>query len=229
MDINVKKIPVRNIIFAILIIGVIVFISIKYTPFIISIVSNTEEFRSYILSFGNTGVLMLVAFQISHIIIPVIPGELVQIAGGYIYGTVFGMILLIIGTAIGSIIVFYLSRVVGYPSVRFFVSESAMEKFKFLSNSSKIEITIFILFLIPGIPKDALIYIAGLTPIKPLRFLLISLIARTPGIIGSAFIGANILERDYKSALILASIAILCLIAGIIFRKKLLRILNTES
>jgi len=114
------------------------------------------------------------------------------------------------------------------PLVEIFVSKEKMKKFVFLANSGKIEVVMFILFLIPGMPKDALIYIAALTPIRPVRFIAISLVARTPGIIGSAFIGANMLEKDYKSAIIMAIISLLIFTIGIVFRKKILSSLNRE-
>ncbi|SHF60332.1 SNARE associated Golgi protein [Desulforamulus putei DSM 12395] len=136
MDIKERNIFVRNIVLAILFIGIIVFISLKYTPFIMSTISNTEKFRDYILSYGITGTFVFMGFQISHIVIPVIPGEFVQIAGGYVYGVVLGSALLLIGTIIGTTAVFYLSRMIGYPIVNIFVSKERLEKFSFLSNSS---------------------------------------------------------------------------------------------
>ncbi|HEY5583977.1 MAG TPA: VTT domain-containing protein [Ruminiclostridium sp.] len=228
MERKVRKTLVKYILLALSFVGVLIFISIKYTPFIVSTISNTEKFRDFILSYGNKGVLVFIFFQLSHIIIPVIPGELVQIAGGYVYGTIFGSIFLLFGTVIGTIIVFYVSRIIGYPIVEIFVSKEKMKKFVFLANSGKIEVVMFILFLIPGMPKDALIYIAALTPIRPVRFIAISLVARTPGIIGSAFIGANMLEKDYKSAIIMAIISLLIFTIGIVFRKKILSSLNRE-
>jgi uncharacterized membrane protein YdjX (TVP38/TMEM64 family) len=224
MDIKERNILVRNTVLAILFVGIIIIVSIKYTPYIMSIISNTEKFREYILSYGMAGIFVFIGFQISHIIIPVIPGELVQIAGGYVYGVVLGSIFLIIGTIIGTMIVFYLSRMIGYPIVNVFVSKEKLKRFSLLSNSGKIEVVMFLLFLIPGIPKDALVYIAGLTPIKSARFIIISLLARTPGIIGSAFIGANIQENDYKSVIIVAIASLVIFTIGIFCRKKLLSI-----
>lgn len=226
MDIKERKTLTRYIVLAILFIGVIVFVSVKYAPFIIHTISNTERFRDYILSFGIKGIFIFMGFQIAHIAIPVIPGELVQMAGGYVYGVIPGSILLIIGTAIGTTAIFFISRAIGYPIVNIFVSKKKLEKFSFLTNSSKVELAMFILFLIPGIPKDTLVYIAGITPIKPARFIIISLAARTPGIIGSAFIGASILDKDYKSAIIIAIFLLIILTAGIVLRKQLLNVLK---
>lgn len=222
MNIKERKALTKYIVLAILFISAIVFVSVKYAPFIIHTISNTERFRDYILSFGIKGIFIFLGFQIAHIAIPVIPGELVQMAGGYIYGVMAGSILLIIGTVIGTTAIFFISRSIGYPIVNIFVSKKKLKKFSFLTNSSKVEMAMFILFLIPGIPKDTLVYIAGVTPIKPARFIIISLAARTPCIIGSAFIGASILDKNYKSAITIAIFLIIIFTAGIVFRKKLL-------
>ena len=85
---------------------------------------------------------------------------------------------------------------------------------------------IFILFVIPGIPKDALLYIGALTPVNPLRFILISLVARLPGLIGSAFIGSNIQQKDYTSVIVVTGISLVLVCVGLIFRKKIVSSLN---
>lgn len=221
MENKIRNSLIRTIMLAILFVGTITFISIKYSSFIFSIISSTDTFRDFILSYGNSGVLVFLSFQFIHIIIPFIPGEFIQIAGGYVYGTLLGSILIFFGTLVGTILAFYASRTIGYPLVKIFVSKERIEKFTSLTNSEKVGAVMFILFLIPGVPKDALIYLAGLTPIKPLRFIVLSLVARSPGLIGSAFIGSNLHEKDYKSIIILSAVSVTLFLIGIFFRKKL--------
>jgi len=222
MERKTKIVLIRNILLVILFIGILAFISVKYTPFIVSIIKDTGKFRDFILSYGSAGVLVYIFLQFIHIVIPFIPGEFIQIAGGYIYGTFFGTIYSIIGTVVGTIFVFYISRALGYPLVKIFVSKKNMDRFSSMLNGEKAEIAMFALFMFPGIPKDTLIYMAGLTPIKPIRFMLISLIARSPGLIGSSFIGSNILEKDYKSIVIFSIAVAILFTFGLIFRKKIL-------
>jgi len=224
-----KKTLIRNTIFGIMILGILVYFSIKYTPSIIKLLNNTDEFRKYVLSYGKMGILVFSIFQFSQILIPIIPGELVQIAGGYVFGAILGTLYTLIGTIVGTVIVFYISRIIGYPIVKIFVNAKTMEKFNFLMNSNKIEIIMLILFLIPGSPKDVLTYIAGLTPIKSSRFILISLIARIPAIIGCSLIGSNLLQKDYRMVIIITTISILFIIVGIVFRKKIFKYFNKNA
>lgn len=213
---------IKNIIIGVVFIGILIFLSIKFTPYILDVISNTEKFREYILSHGHIGAIVFLAFQFIQIVIPFIPGEIVQIAGGYIYGIVLGCTLLLIGGVLGTIISFYLARIVGYPVVKFFVSKEILDKFEFLLNSPKIEAVMFLLFLIPAMPKDALVYIAGLTPIKPIRFFIISMVARIPGLIISVFIGSNLLTKDYTSIIVITVVVSIIFSLGVVFRKKII-------
>lgn len=200
----------------------VVYISAKFGPGITRLMSHPEKFKEYIDAYGPASALIYILIQAAHVIIVVIPGEIVQIAGGYAFGTFFGTVYSLIGIIVGTLIVFFATRLVGYSLVRAFVSPRKLEKFDFLINSSKSEITMFVLFLIPGIPKDTLVYISGLTPVKPWRFLLICTIARFPGLWGSAYIGANLQEKDYLPVWIMSGLALVLFVAGILTKDKII-------
>jgi uncharacterized membrane protein YdjX (TVP38/TMEM64 family) len=102
------------------------------------------------------------------------------------------------------------------------ISPAQLEKFRFLVCRPKSEIAIFVLFLIPGIPKDVLVYISGLTPIRMLRFLVISTVGRLPGVVGSAYIGANLQQKDFHVAYIMFGISLVLFIAGVLMRDKII-------
>jgi uncharacterized membrane protein YdjX (TVP38/TMEM64 family) len=161
-----------------------------------------------------------------QIVVAAIPGEVVQIAGGYIFGTLAGTLYLMTGVVLGTLIVFYASRMLGYPLVRVFVSESRLEKFGFIINSGKSEIAVFVLFLIPGLPKDVITYVAGLTPIKPLRFIALATLGRLPALFASAFIGANLQQKDYYTVFVLSALAVVLFFAGIILKDRIIELLH---
>jgi uncharacterized membrane protein YdjX (TVP38/TMEM64 family) len=217
-----------NILVAIIVFVTLIYTSIKFTPDFVEIVKNSEEFREFLLSYGNLGYFIFIFFQIIHIVIPAIPGEVVQIAGGYVYGVTTGTLLLYLGMIIGSIIAFYTSRIVGYSLVKVFVGKEKIIKFKNITNSKKSNLILFIIFLIPGIPKDIVIYVMGLTPIKSWRLILISTTARMPGVIGSAYIGANIMSKNYKVAITMGIISLILFMMGIVFRKKVFSMVNSD-
>ena len=104
--------------------------------------------------------------------------------------------------------------------VRKMVGTDDLTRYKFLSDKNKVEITVFILFFIPGTPKDALTYIAPIAPISPIKYLLIATFARIPSIITSTLLGDSIAEGDYLLAIIVFAITAAISITGIVFGNK---------
>jgi uncharacterized membrane protein YdjX (TVP38/TMEM64 family) len=212
---------IRALALPILIMGFIVYVSVKLAPGITRLVSQPDKFRDLMDAYGPLGALIFMLLQAAHIAIVIIPGEMVQIAGGYVFGTTLGTLYSVIGTVIGSILVFGASRLLGFGAVKALISRDHLAKFNFLLNNPRAEILMFVMFLIPGFPKDTLLYIAGLTPVKPLQFLLISTIARLPGLWGSAYIGANLHEKDYLPVWILSGVALLMFVMGILAKDRI--------
>ncbi len=228
METKNKRGIALNLFILVLILAIIVFVSIKYAPEITRLLSTPEKFREFILSFGPLSVLIFMLFQVLQVVIAVIPGEIVQIMGGYIFGTFFGTVYSIIGIAAGSIIAFFIARLLGFNLVRKLVPEKDLKKFDFLINNPLSEIIIFFLFLIPGIPKDTLVYIAGLTPISPLKFLVVSALARLPAQIGSSYIGAHIQEKDYIPVIVVSVTACLLFVIGFLYKDRFIKLIHEK-
>jgi uncharacterized membrane protein YdjX (TVP38/TMEM64 family) len=200
----------------------VVYGTIKLGPYITRMASTPDQLREVLKGYGWKSVPVFILLQMAQVIIAAIPGEVVQIAGGYVFGIWLGTLYSLTGIVAGSVIVFFVARLLGYSLVKIFVSQKNLEKFDFMMNGSKSEIIMFILFLIPGIPKDILTYIAGLTPIKPLKFFIIITVARFPALLASSVIGANIQERNYTVAIIISVIAVVLFIAGVLLKDKII-------
>lgn len=213
-----------NLLAIVLFIAILTWISVIYFDDIVKIVKDPMKFREYILSFKSKSILVFIFFQALQVIISAIPGEVIQISGGFLFGTLLGSIYSFIGILLGSVIVFYLSRILGFNLVKELIPKKTLDKFNFVINNQKTEIAIFILFLIPGIPKDILTYVAGLSLINPKRFLLIISIARFPGIFFSSYIGSHLQKQNYTEAIIIALISTLLFMFGLIFRNKIINI-----
>jgi uncharacterized membrane protein YdjX (TVP38/TMEM64 family) len=206
--------------------ALIAYVSIRYTAQIVSLFNQREQLKASIASKGAYGVLIFILFQILQIVVAAIPGEVVQIAGGYLYGTFLGTVYLSAGVIIGSTIVFYASRLLGYEFVKSFVPKDKMEKYFFKDNGHKFLIFSLVLFLIPGIPKDILTYIAGLTPVRPLRFLAVAVIGRLPALIASAYIGNVFEHRNYTAVVIVSVAAVLLFLLGLIYKDRIVNRLH---
>lgn len=101
-----------------------------------------------------------------------------------------------------------------------------MENFIEKLNSKKAIIAVLIIYLIPGLPKDACSYAAGISNMRLKAFLTVSLIGRTPAMSGSLLIGNQVEVGSYTLAIIIAAAAVILFIAGIIFRKQITKLLN---
>jgi len=207
--------------------GIIVLIPvIKYLPDILRLTVSINEFREYIISTGTLGPIVFTLFQILQVVIAPIPGEVIQIAGGYIYGVTLGTLYSIVGMMIGAVIAFYFTRFLGGTLVERLLQKSKSKWLTGMMDNKKFSIFLFIVFIIPGLPKDLLIYAAGLTPIKPLRFFTILLVARFPWLLASVSIGANMYEKNYVSTIIISAISVIAFILGLIYKDKLINKLS---
>lgn len=179
-----------------------------------------EEFKTWIDGLGFGGWLVTLGIQLLQIFVALIPGEPVELMLGYVWGPWLGTLTCLLGVFIGTSVIFLLVRKLGMKFVRKMVGTDDLTKYKFLSNKSRVEITVFILFFIPGTPKDALTYIAPIAPINPIKYLLISTFARIPSIVTSTILGDSIAEGKWILAAAVFAITALISVLGIIFGNK---------
>ncbi|KWX71458.1 TVP38/TMEM64 family protein [Paenibacillus jilunlii] len=202
--------------------GLAVALMLKYLPDILELTASFDEFRKYVLSSGKWGPVILSLFQILQTVIAPIPGEVVQIAGGYIYGVTLGTVYVTAGMLLGSAIAFYFTRFMGGFLVGRLIEKKKLKWMTDMMERKNFSVFLFIFFLIPGLPKDLLVYIAGLTPMKPLRFFGILLAGRLPWLIASVAVGSNIYQKNYTSTIILSVLALLAFVLGFIYKDKLI-------
>lgn len=194
---------------------------VAFWPQITAAVSDVGAVRSAIVQFGPWGAAIFALIQVLQLVVSVIPGEPVQIAGGFLYGTWGGFALLLGATVLGSGLSFFLGRTLGAPLVRRFVSKQQRARFERMMTSARSELVTVLLFLLPGFPKDALIYLGALTPVRPVRFLVLTSLARIPTLWGSAYIGSHLYSRNYTAVIVVAAAALVLLTAGILLERRL--------
>jgi uncharacterized membrane protein YdjX (TVP38/TMEM64 family) len=186
-----------------------------------SLFTSGDKLRDWVASQGAAAPLVFIAVQALQVVVFIIPGEVPQIAGGYLFGTWLGTLLSITGILLGSIISFFLARFLGVPFVHALFPKEQVKKVESLLSSRNSKIVFFLLFLIPGIPKDILCYVAGLTPMRFVFFTAISFLGRLPGILGSALIGDAAAGERWLLAGIVLGVAVLLFMAGFILRPRI--------
>lgn len=184
--------------------------------------ATRAKFKTWVSSLGALGYLVMTAIQIVQVVIAFIPGEVVEILAGVMYGGFGGLIVCVIGCVLASSGIFLLSKKLGAKFSQRFFSKDNLEKYAYLRDTRKLEIVVFILFLLPGTPKDMLTYVAGTTPMKLAQFLLISTFARIPSIVSSTFIGSSLLHSNWPVTLLIFSATALLGIFGIVYKDRII-------
>lgn len=186
----------------------------------------TEEGRAVIDSkvkgFGAFAPLAFICIEIIQIVAAFIPGTPIEVMSGVLFGGFWGVVWCYAGVLAGMIIVFLLVRKFGRPFVYKLFPKEKLESVKILNDEKKLTLTVFILFAIPGTPKDFLTYIAGLTKIKPSTFFITASIARIPSMTCSVLMGANLGDGRFIVSFILLAVILLASLIGIYAKKHLL-------
>ena len=187
----------------------------------IEFVREPERFRAWVDSSGFVSRVIFVGMVIFQLIIALIPGEPLEIGAGYAFGAWEGTILCIIGCVIGSALVFLFVRRFGVKLVEVFFPREKIRSLRFLQDSRRLNLLTFIVFFIPGTPKDLLSYFIGLTDMKLGTWLLITAVARIPSIVTSTVTGDALGLKDYQFALIAFGVTLALSLAGILVYRRL--------
>ena len=181
---------------------------------------SRRELKRFIISFGGYSPLAYVLLQVIQVIVAPIPGGAIEFLGGYLFGVTAGFIYSMIGLFFGSWMAFGLARVFEKWAVEKFVSQKTRKKFDYLIGHEGVILS-FLLFLIPGFPKDALCYILGLTPMHTGIFLVISTFGRIPGTLIATLQGAKAFDQQYLTFLILLGISTLVILVFYIYHDEI--------
>ncbi|MDA3947954.1 MAG: TVP38/TMEM64 family protein [Spirochaeta sp.] len=168
----------------------------------------------------------LVALQVLQVIVFIIPGEVVQIAAGYLFGVVPGAALSVLGILIGSVFNYWIGRALGRRFVESVTPSGPLKRIEETTGRRGAQIGFFLLFVIPGIPKDILCYVAGAAGMRFGPFIAFSTIGRLPGIVGSAVIGATAAQQGLVPAAVLLGFAAVLLVIGVNRQRQLERMLS---
>lgn len=181
--------------------------------------SRPEEFRLWVDGHGLLGMAAYVGMVFLQVVVAVIPGEPLEISGGYAFGALRGSVLCLLGGVLGSVAVFALVRRFGRELVEIFFPREKLEKLKFLQSSPKRDALFWLIFTVPGTPKDLLCYFAGLTDLRWGTWLLLCTAGRLPSVLTSTVGGSALGGKSYLfAALLFGGTLLLSLVGLLIYR-----------
>lgn len=171
---------------------------------------------------GPGGVLILLGMQFLQVVVAFIPGEVVQVAAGMMYGPWGGAAVVLVGCVISSAFVFFIVHKLGAPFVRAMIPEKWMGKLEDFEETDKLDVMVFVLFLIPGLPKDVFTYLVPLTDMSMRNFLVLSTVGRIPGILMSTLAADGLMEGDIMRSVLLFLVAAGIAALAIVFHEKIM-------
>ena len=178
---------------------------------------------------GPLGFLILLAMQFMQIVVAFIPGEVVQMAAGMMYGPWLGAAVVLLGCIISSAFVFAVVHRLGAPFVRDMVPTKYLDKFNAFEESGKLSIVVFILFLIPAMPKDTFTYLVPLTNMRMRDFLVLSNVGRIPGIVISTYAANGLVDGNITQSIVIFAVVAVIAIVAIVFRDKITNLFHHDK
>ena len=153
-------------------------------------VADQERIRGWVEQLGAWGPLAIAFLEMVQTLLAPIPGQAIEAVSGYLYGPFLGTLFPVIGMAIGSFIVFQLSRRFGRPLVIKLIGERSIGRLDDLVRRGGAPF-FFLIWLVPFAPDDLACVAAGLTPMPSRQFMVLMLLGRLPGVFVSVWVGAN--------------------------------------
>ncbi len=184
---------------------------------------DKQRLVAFLDSLGPLAFLGFILLQVCQVVAAPIPGEVTGLLGGFVFGKFQGIVLSTIGLTLGSLLAFTLSRKFGRPFVEKVVSASTLQRFDYLLHH-KGAFIVFLLFLIPGFPKDYLCYILGLGHLSISEFLIIGGTGRLLGTVMLTLGGDYLRHQEYFKFFILTGAALFVILIALAYKDKLERL-----
>lgn len=177
--------------------------------------ADQEGVRNWVEGSGPWGPLALIALEMAQTLLAPIPGQAIEAVGGYLFGPWLGTLYAMLGVSTGSLTGFLLARKLGRPWLLRLASPKTVARLDDLAQRGG-NLFFFLLWLFPFVPDDLVCLAAGLTPMRPLQFLILMVLGRLPGIFVATWIGAS--ATQVKPLGLAAAIVLIAIAALVIWR-----------
>ena len=198
----------------------ITLVSILLSIIIIRLVKDPQVYVETLNNKHLSIVISYIILSITQTIIPIVPGEPVELLGGYLFGKINGTIICLICESLASIIVVLFARKYGKKFLSYLIEDKKLNTIEKLK--SKKAFNLFsLLFLIPGTPKDILCYFSGIAEYDIVPLLIVVTVGRIPSIISSTISAGLFQERKYLISILIYVITVFICFVDILIYKKM--------
>ncbi|MFZ5762667.1 MAG: TVP38/TMEM64 family protein [Thermodesulfobacteriota bacterium] len=187
-----------------------------------------EALREAILAHGSLAPILYIGLQILQVVLAPIPGEASGALGGYLFGGWAAFLYSTIGLSIGSWLAFAIGRLLSDLVRKQLERAKIYQRFNHLVAKGDFVVP-FVLFIIPGFPKDSLSYLLGLSHMPLPAFLFVAIVGRLPGTLLLSYQGAELQSGNYLRLAILLLVAVAMTLPCYLFRHRILDFLARYS
>ncbi len=196
--------------------------------FLVRLYVDKHFLKQTLRQWGILAPVIFIALQALQVIIAPIPGEVTGILGGYLFGEWLGLVYSTVGLTVGSVAAFGVGRWLGTHYVRSLVSQETWDKMGFIVEAEG-AILCFIIYLIPGLPKDMVCYLFGISPMPLWVFTLVSTLGRIPGTWVLSAQGAHTAAGDYLQVILLTAVVVALALPLYYYRHRIVSSLRGRS
>ena len=191
-----------------------------YGPALLAFFADAQQFRSWVDEHGLASRFVFAFANVAQIVLAFLPGEPLELAAGYAFGFWEGTLLCLIACALGTALVMTLVRLFGMRIIALFFSPDKITSLRWLQNTRRFELVLFLVFLVPGTPKDLLTYVAGLGKSSIPRIVALTTLGRIPSIVSSTLAAGAFGDGNYAVAAIVAAVTIALAAVGIVVYRR---------
>lgn len=219
-DMKNKRVVVLGVVLVLLLVG----LTIILFPYVQRLQDPQTQavVEAWVQRAGIWGGLAVLGVQVLQVVIAFIPGEPIELIAGALYGTWGGLALCLCGTMLASAVIFLVSKKLGKSILDTLFGAEKVKDWKWLYDSQRMELVTFLLFLIPGTPKDMLTYVVGVTDMTVGKFLLLSSFARIPSVITSTMMGDSLRDGNWQTTIVVFLVTALLGVVGITCKDRVL-------
>ena len=182
--------------------------------------SDKEKTSTYIESFGPAAPFIFMLIQVLQVMFAPVPGEATGFIGGYLFGVVKGFLYSSLALSLGSLINFGVGRFLGQRYVRKLIPAKHLNRFDTMIRREG-ALVVFILFILPGFPKDYLCLFLGLSALPAKIFFFMATFGRMPGTFILSMQGAMFFEQNYFLLALATGGCSIIVLLGYQYREKL--------
>ena len=189
---------------------------------LVDLLTDKQRLLAFIKEHRSTAVLTFIGLQVLQVLAAPIPGEVTGFVGGMFFGVGWGILYSTIGLTVGSWLAFMTARLLGRHIIESVVQPETINRYDYVMKHKGLFIA-FVMFLIPGFPKDLLCYVLGLGHMGQRDFLLISTSGRLLGTTLLTVGGTFVRDERYGAFFTIAGVSIGLILVAMIFRENIER------